>query len=438
MQQNNEFNTNPAQGVPTSSTNGSYTTQGSMPAGAYSYTPNHNVSGGMPPAPAQPPKQPKPKRTFSVGAVIICILLSVVLSASVSVSILMFANKNDSGNTSSGAPVADDSNNSGMSVIVDSSILETTVEDVYEKASPSVVGIRATSVSHGFFGGNNLSEGSGVVYTADGYIITNYHVIETAVTGQGSESAIEVFFASDPKTPVSATVVGYNISADLAVVKVEKTGLPAVTLGNSDSIKVGQCAIAIGCPGGLEFMGSVSYGIISGLNRSITIDSIGEMKLIQTDAAINPGNSGGALLDAEGKLIGINSSKLVDESFEGMGFAIPVNHMKEVVTDIIENKDNPSPYIGIEIYTYNSAYLDKYGYPHGAVIKSVVEGGPADKARLEAGDIITEFNSVAIEEYTDFFDEFEKCEPGSKVAVKIYRYGKYYTTTVTIGSNNSR
>jgi S1-C subfamily serine protease len=196
--------------------------------------------------------------------------------------------------------------------------------------------------------------------------------------------------------------------------------------------------LAIGSP--FDLQSTITAGIVSAKARQLGVipNELRVESFIQTDAAVNPGNSGGALLDAEGKLIGINSSKLVDESFEGMGFAIPVNHMKEVVTDIIENKDNPSPYIGIEIATYNSAYLDKFGYPHGAVIKSVVEGGPADKARLQAGDIITELNSVAIEEYTDFFDEFEKCEPESKVAVKIYRNGRYYTTTVTVGSNNSR
>lgn len=431
MQQNNQFGG--------ASANGSYVNESSAPTGAYSYTPNQSGMGAMPP---QPPEPQKPKHTFGIGAVIICIVLSVVLSASASLAVackLLSGNESSNEDISSDIPVVDSSNVSGMSVIIDSSILETTVEEVYEKAAPSVVGIRATSVSHGLFGGNSSGdEGSGVIYTADGYIITNYHVIETAVEGQSSDSIIEVFLASDPKTPITATVVGYNISADLAVIKIDKKGLPKAQLGNSDNIKVGQCAVAIGCPGGLEFMGSVSYGIISGLNRSITIDSIGEMKLIQTDAAINPGNSGGALLDAEGKLIGINSSKLVDESFEGMGFAIPVNHMKEVVTDIIENKDNPSPYMGIEIATYNSAYLDKFGFPHGAVVKSVVEGGPAYNARLQAGDIITEFNAVAIEEYTDFFDELEKCKPGAKIAVKIYRSGRYYTTTVTIGSNNSR
>ena len=182
----------------------------------------------------------------------------------------------------------------------------------------------------------------------------------------------------------------------------------------------------------------MSYGIVSGLNRSITIDSIGEMELIQTDAAINPGNSGGALLNSSGQLIGINSSKLIDESFEGMGFAIPSNTVVEVVEDIIDNKDNPSPYIGIEIYTYSSSYLNKYGLPAGAAVKSVVDNGPADQANIRSGDIITEFASVTINEYDEFIDALNNCTPGTKVTAKIYRNGRYYTTTVTIGSNNSR
>lgn len=424
---------------------GNYSVNGGMQNGTYSYTPNQGHNAYQPPE--QPPKTPKKeKRTFGIGAIILCIFLSVTLSV-VSMAFIIpvlfgdeTKNDNSSGTPSTSSEVAQNNGGSieGIIQVGPDGNVTTSIEAVYEKAAPSVVGIRATSSSYGIFGGGETGEGSGVIYTTDGHIVTNYHVIENAVKVQSGNSKIEVFLSSDTKKPIEATVVGYNISADLAVIKIDKTGLPAIEIGNSDSVKVGQYAIAIGCPGGLEFMGSVSYGIISGLNRSITIDSIGEMKLIQTDAAINPGNSGGALLDTKGKLIGINSSKLVDESFEGMGFAIPVNRMIEVVTDIIENKDNPTPYIGVEVYTYNSAYLEKYGFPHGAVIKSVVSGSPADNARLEAGDIITEFNSVAIEEYTDYIDALEKCEPGTKVSVKIYRYGRYYVTTVTIGSNNSR
>ena len=185
-------------------------------------------------------------------------------------------------------------------------------------------------------------------------------------------------------------------------------------------------------------MNSVSYGIVSGLNRTITVDSIGEMELIQTDAAINPGNSGGALLNSKGQLIGINSSKLVDESFEGMGFAIPVNIVIKVVKEIIENKDNPSPYIGIEIYKYDSAYLAQYGLPSGAAVKAVVKNAPAYNAGIRSGDIITAFNKIEIKEYSDFINALDECKPGTKVTARIYRNGRYYSTTVTIGSNNSR
>ncbi len=430
---------------------GNYSVNGDNANGTYSYTPNQgHTSYQQPPiSPSNPPERPcKEKKTFGLGAMIICIVLSVALSASASLAVafrLLSDAKTDtvdSTDTSSAASQETDENAGGdvggILQVDGNGNVTTSIEAVYEKSAPSVVGIRATSRSYGIFGGSETGEGSGVIYSADGYIVTNYHVIENAVKAQNESSSIEVFLPSDSNTAVEASVIGYNISADLAVIKIEKTGLPKIELGNSDNIKVGQYAIAIGCPGGLEFMGSVSYGIVSGLDRSITIDSIGEMKLIQTDAAINPGNSGGALLDSKGKLIGINSSKLVDESFEGMGFAIPVNHMVDVVRDIIENKDNPTPYIGIEVYTYNSAYLEKYGYPHGAAIKSVVSGSPADNARLEPGDIITEFNSIAIEEYTDYIEALEKCKPGAKVPVKIYRNGRYYVTTVTVGSNNSR
>ncbi len=449
MEQNNGLNTNNQSAPYGNTAGGNYAAGGAAQNGTYSYTPNQGYGSyqpqGTPPTPPEPEKGTK-NRTFGVGAVILCIVLSVVLSASASllVAFKLMSDDDDSdstqnsNNTVSNAGTPTEGDVAGIVQIDDDGNVTTSIEAVYAKSAPSVVGIRATSSSYGIFGGSETGEGSGVIYTADGYIVTNYHVIENAVKVQTENSVIEVFLASDPKTPIEASVIGYNISADLAVIKIEKTGLPAIEMGNSDSIKVGQYAIAIGCPGGLEFMGSVSYGIVSGLNRSITIDSIGEMKLIQTDAAINPGNSGGALLDSTGKLIGINSSKLVDESFEGMGFAIPVNHMLDVVTDIIENKDNPTPYIGIEVYTYTSAYLEKYGFPHGAVIKTVVEGSPAFNARLEPGDIITEFNSVVIEEYTDYLDVLEECEPGAKVTVKIYRYGRYYNTTVKIGSNNSR
>ncbi len=407
---------------------------------AYTYSPASNNGYGYNYEPK--PNPPKKEKGFGIGAIVLSIVLSVIVSSVASVYVATNALK-DEIDAAAGAPNEQNSQEQGSSisstVISIEGNIESLVEAVYAKASDSVVGIRAIVSVQGIFGNNkNTGEGSGVIYSTDGYIITNYHVIENVIEYQSANKTIEVYLQSDPDKAIDATVVGYNVSADLAVIKIDKKNLPAIDLGNADEIKVGQYAIAIGCPGGLEFMGSVSYGIVSGLNRSITIDSIGEMTLIQTDAAINPGNSGGALLNSKGQLIGINSSKLVGDSIEGMGFAIPIDTVVKVVKDIIDNKDNPSPYIGIEIYTYTGAYLEKYNLPHGAAVKSVVQGAPAANAKIRAGDIITEFNSVVIDEYTDFIKALDECTPGTKVTAKIYRNGRYYTTTVTIGSNNSR
>ena len=381
----------------------------------------------------------KSKKTgVGIGIVLLCCVLSVIIGAGVS---FMFAMNvlNDTKASSSNNDMSSLLPSDSSTVINIEGSVESLVEAVYEKAGNSVVGIRATTTIQGFLGSqDSSSDGSGVIYTADGYIITNYHVIEDVAKAGSAKSIIEVYLNYDRETPIKAKIVGYNISADLAVIKIDKTGLSPVEIVDSDALKVGQYAVAIGCPGGIEFMGSVSYGIVSGLNRAITIDSIGEMELIQTDAAINPGNSGGALLNSTGQLIGINSSKLVDESFEGMGFAIPSNKVVEVVSKIMDNKDKPTPYIGIEIYTYSGAYLEQYNLPRGAAVKSVVKNGPADLAGIRAGDIITEFDSKKISEYTDFIDALNDCIPGKKITVKGYRNGKYYTTSVTIGSNNGQ
>lgn len=401
---------------------------------AYVYTPNTAYGSFEEPV----PKKEKKKSGVGIGVVLLCCVLSVLIGAGVSFAFAMSVLENDDNNTQSGTSSVNSQQLSTSSTVINiEGSVESLVEAVYEKAGDSVVGIRATTTIQGFLGSQDSSaDGSGVIYTADGYIITNYHVIEDVARSSSSKSIIEVYLNSDRETPIKAEIIGYNISADLAVIKIDKTGLTPVEISDSDALKVGQYAVAIGCPGGIEFMGSVSYGIVSGLNRSITIDSIGEMELIQTDAAINPGNSGGALLNSTGQLIGINSSKLVDESFEGMGFAIPSNKVVEVIGKIMENKDKPSPYIGIEIYTYSGAYLEQYGMPRGAAVKSVVSGGPAASAGIRAGDIITEFDGKKINEYTDFIDVLESCTPGTKVTVKGYRNGKNYTTTVTIGSNN--
>ncbi len=314
------------------------------------------------------------------------------------------------------------------------------VEAVAEKVTPSVVGIRTTTSVTNFFYGSTEStgEGSGIVYTSDGYIITNYHVISEAVESKSGK--IEVFLSTDLSTAYPAKVIGYNISTDLAVIKIEKTGLTAIELGNSEEIKVGEFVVAIGNPGGLEYMSTVTYGIVSGLNRSISTDSSkeSEVQYIQTDAAINPGNSGGALVNSEGKLIGVNSVKIVSESYEGMGFAIPVKSAVEICQNIIDRKDDPVPYVGISLSErYDASSLRYLGFPEGAVVLSVIDDSPADEAGIKRGDIITKFGDVDITDYNDFGEALRESRVGDKVKVRVYRSGSYYSTIITVASENS-
>lgn len=394
-----------------------------------------SFSGGSPLYYQKPPKVKKPKQHKKYGAGIIAVasLLAAVIGAVSGIAAVTFAS---SDGNSSGVISDPGISGSNVNINVDETV-ESVVEAVAEKVTPSVVGIRTTTSVMNFFGGASEStgEGSGVVYSQDGYIITNYHVISGALSNR-SGSKIEVFVGDINSEPYEASVVGYNISADIAVIKINATGLTPVEFADSDALNVGQYVITVGNPGGLEFMDSVTYGVISGLNRVVSSDS--DVELIQTDAAINPGNSGGALVNVKGQLVGINSSKIVSEEFEGMGFAIPSNTVLEIVKNIISKENDPEPYLGITISEkYTADVLQYYGYPNGAVVLSVADGSPAEEAGLAKGDIITEFNGTAIKEYTVLEDLMKDCTPGEQVSVKIYRSGRYYSASMTVGSNNS-
>ena len=398
-----------------------------FPNGQYSY---------MPPKP-ETPKKKKKSGKFSFATVIVSAVVAAVIGASSAAVCLYTAGYNSSNNNSSSSASLQTASASNSKITIESTA-SNAVEAVATKAGPSVVGIRTTASVASFFGNSSeqSDEGSGIIYTADGYIITNYHVISPALESRSSK--IEVYLSSDQKTAISASVVGYNITSDLAVIKINKTGLTPIELADSSKLKVGQYAIAIGNPGGLEFMNSVSYGIISGLNRSVSTGTGTSMALIQTDAAINPGNSGGALLNTEGKLIGVNSAKLVDTSFEGMGFAIPVNSVKEICNKIISKQNDPTPYIGIEIsQTYTAEALKNLGYPEGAVVNGVTSGGPASESGIRRGDIITEFNGKTISSYKALEDAIKDSKVGDTVTVKLYRSGRFYSTNITVASNTS-
>lgn len=382
-------------------------------------------------------KPPKPKKQKKGGhgaaTIAVACLLAAVIGAVSGVTAVKLTSKNTDSTTLTSSSGISGSN---VNINVDETA-ESVVEAVAQKVTPSVIGIRTTTSVRSFFGGNSSStgEGSGVVYSSDGYIITNYHVISSAVTNK-SDSKIEVFLDSVNSKSYEATIVGYNISTDLAVIKINATGLTPISIADSDNLKVGQYVITVGNPGGLEFMDSVAYGVISGLNRVVSTDS--DVKLIQTNAAINPGNSGGALVNTKGELVGITSSKIVSEEFEGMGFAIPANTVSTICKNIIDKQNDPEPYIGITVSEkYTASVLKYYGYPAGAVVLSVAEGSPADNSGIAKGDIITEFNGKEIDEYTKLEEYINECQPGKKVSAKIYRSGRYYMTDITVGSNNA-
>lgn len=252
----------------------------------------------------------------------------------------------------------------------------TAVVQAAKKVSPAVVGITTKVYNRDMFNRKVLvgeGVGSGVIFDKAGYIVTNNHVVGTAKT-------VIVSLADGQST--EGTVVGRDEKTDLAVVKIKMDNLPVAEFGDSDSLQVGEPAIAIGNPLGLEFQGTVTVGVISSLNRTIGAEGQ-SMKLIQTDAAINPGNSGGALVDADGKVIGINSAKISKEGVEGLGFAIPINAARPILQDLIKNGKVVRPYLGL--YGLDQQMAARFGMKlnvAGIYVYKVAAGGPLDQAGL--------------------------------------------------------
>lgn len=313
------------------------------------------------------------------------------------------------------------------------------VTAIAEKVSPSIVGIRVTATVSDFFFGEmeGRGEGSGIIARSDGYIITNWHVIQKALDRNGRQtktSKIEVFLPDQEEKPYTAKVIGTDWRTDLAVIKIDVTNLPAAEFGNSDELKVGELAVAIGNPGGLEYMGSVTVGVISGLNRTVNSDSGKNFKLIQTDAAINPGNSGGALVNSKGQVIGVNSIKVVATGFEGIGFAIPINTVKEITDSLIEYEYVPGrPFLGISTNpNFDEKTAKFYNVPAGVLVDEVIPFSGAYNAGLKRGDIITKFNGKQVKTLAELNELKNKHKPNDKVVLEVYRNGKTMTIEVIL------
>ena len=319
----------------------------------------------------------------------------------------------------------------------ESSVIETvsidtgklmTAAEVYAANVNSTVGI-TTSITTNYWGFQTTSaaSGSGFIISDDGYILTNYHVVEEA-------DSITVSMYDG--TSYDAALIGYDVSNDLAVLKVEAEGLAPVILGDSDNLNVGDSVVAIGNPLG-ELTFTLTAGAISAKDREVTLSSSVTMDLLQTDCAINSGNSGGALFNLYGEVIGITNAKYSSSasstaSIDNIGFAIPINSVMGIVESIIEKGYISKPYIGVGVLDVSEA-IQLYGIPAGAAIQSVTEGAPAAEAGLQVGDVVTTVNGTAISTSSELVDIVGAAAVGDQITLSIYRQGQTLEVTVTVG-----
>ena len=314
-----------------------------------------------------------------------------------------------------------------------------TAMGVAEKILPSIVGIEIEYKVSSFFGNSTAkATGSGIIISEDGYILTNNHVVSTNSTTSTSSIYYQVSDAVSVKVKLynddnvyDAEIIGKDDQTDLAVIKIDKTGLTAAELGDSDSVKVGEFAMAVGNPLGLS--SSISAGIVSAVNREISTEDNEKYVVIQTDAAINAGNSGGALVNSKGQVIGINTLKLSGDGVEGLGFAIPINSTTDIVKQLMQYNKVIRPYIGIAGSTVTEDMAKKYKVVEGVLVEEVENFTAAQKAGIKAGDIITEVNGKEVDSVDDINEIKNKYNVGDKIKIKLYRDGNYVDVELTLG-----
>ncbi|QCX34847.1 trypsin-like serine protease [Caloramator sp. E03] len=301
---------------------------------------------------------------------------------------------------------------------------ELTIPQIAKKVGPAVVGITTKNFQYfndfDVYGQEVDSVGSGIIFSSDGYIVTNYHVV------QGAQQ-VKVIFNNGKE--VNAKVVNYDSDLDIAVVKItDNVQVPGVAeFGDSDALEVGETAIAIGNPLGKDLLGSVTAGVISALNRQIEVNNK-KQTFIQTDAAINPGNSGGALVNSKGQVIGINTAKISGNNVEGIGFAIPINIVKSKISAL----SKPLLKIGIVCRDITTDLAKRYSIPVGVYIVQVEEFSPAEKAGIQNGDIIVEFAGQSVTSISEINKIKSNYKSGDTIKVKVYRNDKYVTVNLTL------
>ena len=390
------------------------------------------VNNALNAQPAQPVKAKNSKLRLAALAISFSLLGGALGTGGTFAALRAFGNNSGtaSATKTNGTAVIKTADDSGKSVAmqtVKTNGTQLTASQVYQNNVNSTVGI-TTEITTNYFGYKTTAaaSGSGFIITDDGYIVTNHHVIEGA-------NSVKVTLYDN--TQYDAEIVGSDESNDIAVLKIDASGLTPVTLGDSEALSVGDNVVAIGNPLG-ELTFTLTSGIVSAKDRSITTSNSVMMNLIQTDCAINSGNSGGALFNMYGEVVGVTNAKYssnssTEASIDNIGFAIPINNVKDIVTSIIENGYVVKPYIGVSVETVSSD-MKSYGIPEGAVVRVVNEDSPAEKAGLKENDIITKADDEDITSSNDLVSKIKKASKGDKIKLTVYRQGEEKTIELTV------
>ena len=342
--------------------------------------------------------------------------------------------------STSGTPVV---SSSTVNNVVNTSDYSGTAINVANKVLPSIVGIKVEYEVNSIFyrqASTATATGSGIIISDDGYILTNNHIVDTSSSSSSSNGYSSYYSVSESNkvtvtlygdsTEYEATIVGTDSQTDLAVIKIDKTGLTPAELGDSDKVQVGEFAMAIGNPLGLDT--SVTCGVISATNREITDSDNKTYTLIQTDAAINSGNSGGALVNADGKVIGLNTLKISSTGVEGMGFAIPINSTIDIYQQLIEYNKVKRPYIGISGVDLDEKTASANKLVQGIYVKSIDEFSAAEKAGIKIGDVIVGADGKEIKTMEELNNIKNSHQIGDSLTIKVNRNGKELDLTVTL------
>ena len=445
---------------------GGYNPQYQYNPNPQNYNPNYQNNRNMPPqynayAPYPPMTPRPPKKKANAGLIALIVVLCVLLVGSMAGFFVYFVSENskkqddNSSNSYSftmpnygynipsteptTAPVSEhkesdysdkaDANYKG--VVLESKPKDAdsnksyTAESAFNKVSDSVVGIvgytdKITTVE------NSATQGSGIILTSDGYVVTNAHVI-----GNSKTTYLLQVVTSDGKS-YNAGVVGYDSRTDIAVLKMDDAkDLKAATFGNSENIELGEDIIVVGNPGGLDYQNSITKGIVSAVDRKMSSTSL--VKYIQTDAAINPGNSGGPIVNLYGQVVGIATAKIVSEKYEGMGFAIPSATAKDIIDTLMKKGYVEGRVkIGITGSNVSSDVASAYGVPKGIMVDEISKDGPCYGTELKTDDIITGVDDKEIQSFSDIYEILETHKPGDKIVIKYYRMSDQSTGEVEV------